>query len=77
MLCSCVYSRMKHLRLIIGVGDQLKWLDTLKQTIKCTLGKHNGKKMMEVSTNFLILSIFVYSNWRNCQCLYCFNSVTI
>lgn len=53
-LCLCIYSGTKHSRLIVDVADELKWLETLKQTIKCTLGKPKRKTMMQERTVFLI-----------------------
>lgn len=39
-----LYSVTKHSGLIIDGGDELKWLDALKQPIKCTLGKKGEEK---------------------------------
>lgn len=38
-----ICSMTKHSRLIDG-GDELKWLDTLKQPIKCMLGNKGEEK---------------------------------
>lgn len=78
LVCLYGYSSMKHLRPVADVGHELEWHHTLKQTIKCTLEKSKGMKRMQGRTFFfLILTTFVYSNWRNFQCLYCSNIVII
>lgn len=65
-----LYSMRKHSRLIIDGGDELKWLDTLKRPIKCTLGKKGEEKDAGFMFSWF-LSTFVDRNWRKCQCLYC------
>lgn len=52
LVCLCGYSSMKHLRPIADVGHELEWHHTLKQTIKCTLEKSEGMKMMQGRTFF-------------------------